>query len=110
MPDSIEQRVDSHRLVTERRNAGKPIWQCTIDVSDLFRNESLQFPEKCRAIASRFLQSQWLRDCGERDAIHELLDELTDADDADHFDVVWDQIYDEANYARAWIVTRSHSH
>lgn len=106
MPDTAEHRAEMHQLATERRTAGKPVWDRKIRLADVFHNEDMTFEQRRDAIVARLRGSNWLKGRDEGDTLVMLVEELADARDADEFDGPWDAIYDEADYDRVWIETR----
>lgn len=83
-----------------------PQWTYTIRLGDVWRNPTMTFEERRDKIVARLQASRWLREA-DSCVIHNLVEELGGAPDADEFDAVWDVIYDEANADRAWIDTTS---
>lgn len=105
MPRSVEHIVATHKLATERRKAGKPVWEYTVDISRPWNDDSLSYEEKRDQIVGILKRSRWYRDTDEYSDLHEVVDNLADAPDVDEFDGWWDQLYDLADYDRAWIET-----
>lgn len=103
MPRDIEHIVDTHRAAQKRRAAGLPVWDRTIDLRPVWRNENLTFEQRRDAIVKRIRNSGWITD----DSLHldGLVEELGDVEAVDEFDAVWDAIYDEADSDRVWIQT-----
>ena len=108
MPRDIDHIVATHRLAQERRDAGLPIWDRTLDVSDLFHNNALTFTESRDAVVQRIKASPWYqnRDSAGFDEFGEVVEFLSSAEDTAEFDEYWDQIYDQADSDRVWIKTR----
>ncbi len=79
-----------------------PAWKYTINISDVWKNENLTFPERRDAIAARIRKSRWHED---NSNVQYLVDELADSETPDEFDGPWSQIYDEADADRIWIKT-----
>ncbi len=80
-------------------------WQFTIYLKDLKRDGILRF-EQASEIAQRIRESAWFRHA-QRTGYSDLSDyveELADAQDADHFKAVMDNIWDEANYNHACFI------
>lgn len=105
MPDSVEHRVDMHRLARQRRAEGKPIWDRKISLADVFHNDELAFDRRRDAIVARLRASAWLKERDESDHLVLLVEELSEVEDADAFNEVWSDVYDEADYDRVWIET-----
>lgn len=85
---------------------GKPLHRLTTEllfnVSDVFRNQSMAFEERQDAITARLRASEW---CRSSETVQDLAGELGDAETPHQFDAVWDELYDEADRDRVWIVT-----
>ncbi len=105
MPDTADHRADMHRLATERREAGKPIWAHKINLADVFHNDDLTFEQKRDAIVRRIRASRWFKDYDEHDDLPQFVEELADAEDKHAFNSPWDCIYDIADADRVWIAT-----
>ncbi len=105
MPDTADHRVEMHRLASQRRTEGKPIWDRKIDLKDVFHNDAMTFEEKRDAIVGRIRASGWLDGRGEFDELVMFVEELADTDNLEWFDSVWDHIYDIADRDRVWIGT-----
>jgi hypothetical protein len=106
MPDTAEHRADMYRLATERRAAGKPIWDGKLKLADVFHNDSLSFEEKRDAIVRRIRASRWFKDYDEFDDLPLFVEELADTEDNGSFNAVWSEIYDIADADRVWIENR----
>ena len=106
MPRSIDHLADCHRAAETLRSQDKMIWSHTIDVSDVFRNNNITFGEKRDRIARILRRSDWFEHEGEWSDLHEVVDNISDAEDREVFDSWWDELYDLADYARVWIRTR----
>lgn len=105
MPDTADHRADMHRLATERRKAGKPIWDRKINLADVFHNDGLTFEQKRDAIVARIRASAWFKQYDEYDDLPQYVEELADTEDNASFNAVWSEIYDIADYDRVWIAT-----
>ncbi len=107
MPRTVDHIVATHQLAQARRDAGLPVWDRKLNVSDVFRNDAMTVPERRDAIVDRIRRSGWLDGRGCFDDLVELVnDHLAYAEDADEFDAIWDDIYDHADADRVWIETR----
>lgn len=106
MPRSVEHIVATHQLAVERRRLGKPVWAYTVDISRPWNDDSLSFKEKRDDIVGILKRSRWYKQA-DPDAwggVREVVDDhLAYAEDVDEFDEWWDQLYDLADYDRAWI-------
>jgi hypothetical protein len=105
MSRTIEGIVDAHRVASERRAAGRPIWDERVNLRDVFHNEAMTFEERRDVIVARLRRSRWVRGMDEYDAVPQLLEELAETSDGDEFDGPWDEIYDYADADRVWIGT-----
>lgn len=102
MPRTVEHIVETHLLAQARRQAGRPIWDRSIRLGDVFHNDALTFEQSRDEIVARVRATQW---CEDSDVVRDLLDELADCADTVEFDAVWDAVYDEADIDRVWIDT-----
>jgi hypothetical protein len=106
MPASIEHRAHIHELVAERKAAGLPVWDFSLDLSDISKNDDLTPKERGLAIAEKVRASRWMTlNAGDEGEFAELIDELSDVDDDRHFDLCMDCLYDQADIDRVWIDT-----
>lgn len=108
MPRTVEHIVATHRLAAERRASGKPVWDETIDVSEVYRDESLTFEERRDRIVAILKRSRWYRNADPHrfDGVHEIIDDhLPYAETYAEFNGWWDELYDHADYDRVWIRT-----
>lgn len=105
MPSTVEHKVEMHRLASERRKAGQPVWRYHVTIGHKFLDDNLPFAERRDALVADLKASKWYRRQEEREEseLWQLIDELSDVEDEDTFDYTWDQIYDLADYERAWI-------
>ena len=55
MSDTANHRVEMHRLAVARRAAGKPIWAETIDLKDIFNQDSMMFEDRRDSIVGQIL-------------------------------------------------------
>lgn len=102
MPRTVDHIVATHRLAAERRKAGKPIWDETIDLTHVWDDDDLSFEEKRDAIVARLKTSRWFKNDPQPQAI---VDVLAQTENVDEFDGWFDELYDHADYARIWIKT-----
>lgn len=108
MPRTIDSILASHYAATERRDAGQPVWDRTLDVSDLFHNHDLSPAERYARIADRIKRTPWYlqRDADGFDEFGEAVEGLAVAASAEEFNEHWDFIYDQADADRVWVKTR----
>jgi len=100
MSRTVEHIVETHRIATARRDAGRPIWDLTVNLADVFHNDELSFEQRRDAIVQRLYGSGW-----NSDVVYTLVADLGAAEDAGEFDEIWDEIYDHADFDRVWITT-----
>jgi len=81
-------------------------WLHTVDVSEYFHNASMTFPEKRDAIVATLANSSWLVATDHFSDLYELIVELSETTHPTDFDMVWDSVYDLADFERTWINTR----
>jgi hypothetical protein len=103
MPRTVDHIVATHQLAQQRRDAGLPIWDRKLNLSDVFHNDAMTFTESRDAIVRIIRASGWP---DRNSTVYALLDEIADAETTDEFDAPWDLIYDEADADRVWIQTR----
>ena len=105
MARSVETIVEAHRLASDRRRAGRQVWNLTIDVSPWFHNEEMAFEEIRDAIVRKLRRTPWPE---RSEDLSELLEYLAEAVDVEEFDSIWSDIYDIADTDpeyRVWIKT-----
>ena len=101
MPDTAEHRVLVHNLATQRLAAGRPIWDETITLGDLWLSfedadtpfRGPVFEHHRDAVIARFRASAWH---ARSEALREIVDEWAEVDDLDYFNAVLDAVYDLA--------------
>lgn len=106
MSDTANHRVEMHRLAVARRAAGKPIWAETIDLKDIFNQDSMMFEDRRDSIVGQIRLSRWYKDSEECSELRECVDGISQSEDEEEFDQYWDELYDMADYGRVWINTR----
>jgi hypothetical protein len=89
-----------------------PTWQKKVLLGDVFRNEDMTFEQRRDVIVHRLRGSGWIRMIGGVDSfkgmnLDELFEQLGEAPEPDDFDIVWDEIYNQADWDRVWIDTVS---
>jgi len=105
MPNTVEHKVEMHRLARERIAAGKPSWAHKINLRDVFHNDDLTFEQKRDAIVARIRATTWFKQYDEFDDLPQFVEELADAEDKYAFNDVLGEIYDIADADRVWIAT-----
>jgi hypothetical protein len=80
-------------------------WDHKLNVSDVFNNDDLTMEQKRDKIVARIKASAFYKpDDYELD---EIVDELSQVDDEDYFDLVWNAFYDWCDIdKRVWIETQ----
>lgn len=78
------------------------VWLATIRLGDVWKNPELSFEERRDAIVSRIKSSNWYGE-GDDLTLADIVDGLSEAEDADDFDDAWDALYDLADEDRVWI-------
>jgi hypothetical protein len=96
----------SHQGLT-RWLQNRPAWDERLDVSDVFHNDDLTLEAKRDAIVDRIKRTRWYRRSDEYDTLREIVEELSEVEDVEGFDCVWDALYDEADTGmwRVWVNT-----
>ena len=100
MARTIEGILANHKAASKLRSEGKPIWAETITAT---RVDGGSFKRNRNAFATALKRSMWFKRAEPDDELHQLWDEIKDADDADHFDICLDAIYDLADEDRIFI-------
>lgn len=112
MPRTIESIAENHRLATERRKAGRPIWDRRLSIRHLFPDdESDEAAKKAgREIAAVLKASPWFKADqeahGERlgdPEVQTVMEEFEGIEDVAHLNLVLDGLYDLADADRVWI-------
>ena len=84
-----------------------PHWAYTLDVSDVFHSKDLSFEQIRDAIVKHIQGNYWYARHGGVDTdLGDLVEELAEVSSAPEFDDVWNEIYNQADRDRCWIVTR----
>lgn len=82
-----------------------PTWIYKLDLKDVFGNEDMTFEERRDEIVKRLRESAWYKSHREGAWFHSLIEELSETEDVQYFDCVWENVYDQADFDRAWIAT-----
>jgi hypothetical protein len=80
-----------------------PTWKYTLNLADIWRDESLTFEQLRDETIRRIMGSRFYTD--EDLELYEIVDELADTDTRDYFDQVWHAFYDWADAERVWVAT-----
>ena len=100
MGKTIESTVANHQAASERRLAGRPVWDRKLSA---VRVDGAPFKVNRDAFAAALENSAWLKQSEDFGELWTLWDEIKDADDIEHFDSVLDAIYDLADEERVWL-------
>lgn len=79
-------------------------WEYTVDVKDVFHNDSMSFEEIRDAVVLRLRESDWAKD-HTKGILDPLIDLLAETPDQHEFNYYWDHVYDLADIQRVWIAT-----
>jgi hypothetical protein len=105
MPNTVEHKVEMHRLARERIAADKPVWAHKVNLRDVFHDDNLTFEQRRDAIVRRIRATTWFKQYDEFDDLPMFVEELADAETKAAFNDVLDEIYDIADADRVWIAT-----
>lgn len=112
MPRTIESIAENHRVATERRKAGKPIWDRRLTIKNLLTDDDSDenAQEIGRKIAAILRDSDWLKaDKEENDErlggseVEQVAEEFEDIENVSHLNLVLNGLYDLADADRVWI-------
>lgn len=112
MPRTIESIADNHRAATERRNAGKPLWDHRLTIKHLLTSDDSDesAKESGRDIAKALRASSWFKadieENGDRlggSEVEQAAEEFEDIENVSHLNLVLDGLYDLADADRVWI-------
>lgn len=104
MSRSIEHILDVHKVASRRRADARPVWDETIRVT-FFHDETKSFEQKRNLFVAAMKRSRWFKREDELSELHQLVDEISDSEDVEHFDFCMNEIYDMADFERVWITT-----
>ncbi len=82
-------------------------WLTTIQLSDIWRDDTKTVQEKAKIVVQRIVASDWLSRTPHPDTLRHLLDELEMANTASAFDEIFDEVYNLADEDAVWIDTTS---
>lgn len=112
MPRTIEGIVENHQAATERRKAGKPVWDRKLHIKHLLSEDTST--ENAKKVGNEIAQvlrgSSWLKadekESAERmggSEVAQVAEEFEDIEDLEHFNAVMDRLYDLADADRVWV-------
>lgn len=81
-------------------------WTLTIDLSEVFHAEDLEFDDKKAKIVHILRTSGWMDRSAVPNMLRTAIDNLEHILDVVDFDHAWERIYDIADAERVWIETR----
>jgi len=112
---TVQHKVDMFNLANERRRAGLPSWAYTVrGFRAILADHGWTLIEKRDRLVACIKASRWYKEADEYGELWQVVDELTDVG---HPDIDWDsgydherhfndclgQIYDLADWDRAWL-------
>jgi hypothetical protein len=102
---TVQHKVEMHRLASARRAAGKPVWDHTIKIGHVWRNDEYTFEQRRAEIVACVRRSSWYKTAvTEEDSdLVELVENLATEGDVEEWDCLWDEFYDLADHDRVWI-------
>lgn len=100
MARDLELKLEVHRIVTERRRAGLPVWDKTVHLGDVWRDETLTYEQRRDVIVARLNASGWP---AEDILVERLVLDISETIDKEEFDDCWGELLDRADLARVWI-------
>ena len=86
-----------------------PAWKHTLDLTLTFHNDELSLEQKTSLIAAKIKSRPWYEEANYNGELELLLEEMVDAgkeNNVDHFDAVWDFIYDIFDADKVWVKTQ----
>jgi len=78
-------------------------WNETVNIADVFHDESMAFEARRDAIVGRIKASKW-RSRKDND-LEDCVDNLAESMSIEEFDFYWGELYDLADFDRVWIKT-----
>lgn len=81
------------------------VWNRTIKLKSVWRNDDLTITEKAVAIVEHIEKSGWIEETPYPDTFRDLLAHLKVVTTAGEFDAVFAEVYDLADEDRVWIET-----
>lgn len=104
MERDLEVRLEAHRIASERRAAGLPVWAKEVYLGDVWRDEALSYEQRRDVIVERLHTSGWP---AEDYLVEQLVLDISQTVDVEEFDDCWAELLDRADLARVWIDTMS---
>jgi hypothetical protein len=84
-------------------------WKHRLDLSDFFHSDIYNLKEKALKTRRRIENAKWYSEANYNGELEMFLEELVDAgneDNVEHFDAVWNELYDIFDAERVWVITR----
>ena len=103
MARTIEHIMESHSLAEARRKAGRPIWDGNIIVN---LAGLTTFEQNRDAWVAALKRSAWYAKLDTDDELRLGIEEMSETDDPNEFDVVLSDVYDALDLARYWVDVR----
>ena len=100
MPRTLDSLVHNSDEANRRRRAGRPVWDEKITAP---RVEGAPYKQNRDAFVKALEGSEWFKRQEPGDELHQLWDEIKDAENVEHFDACLDGIYDLADDERIWV-------
>lgn len=82
-----------------------PAWYLTINLSDVWKSEALDFDEQVEKIVQRLKYSGWSRLSEDPERLERVIQSLASASNENEFNAHLDDLYDLADLDRVWIET-----
>lgn len=105
MARTIDSILSAHEAASERRKAGKPIWDYRLHIKHLLGTDSS--PEAVqrigKQIAAILRASAWAKDDGEMGEVALLAEAFEEVEDVDEFNGTMGYLYDLADADRVWV-------
>jgi cell fate (sporulation/competence/biofilm development) regulator YmcA (YheA/YmcA/DUF963 family) len=80
-----------------------PQWDYTIRLADVWKNPEMTFEQRRDVIVQRLRNSRWYKQS--EMGLDEVVNDIEAATTVDEFDEAWAELYDAADWDRAWIAT-----
>lgn len=82
-----------------------PVWNRTINLSEVWSDRDLPTPEKAKKIVEIIRASGWLEDTPYPDTLRDCLGHVENVTTTGDFDAAFSYVYDVADEDRVWIET-----
>lgn len=108
MPDTPEHRAAMTALARSRVAQGLPKWRYNIELTALkasYERNMISAAEYVQAVAKQVRESPWGRAEDRNSELDDLLEAMAACDSNDDAAMLYDHLYDLADYDRAWLET-----